>query len=202
MFFSCQIHVSEWFHTLQVREYQGNLCSKEVGNLKFKWLQLDSKSQPLRSWSNTQSISQSNQMIGLCCDYLSVRFIWMYILIMYAFQSKSTPYSCLSEKEVLSQNRCNIWSWNDCNSTRTHNQLVCNRTLNHLPKLPKRLSCVVSYYLYGACDCMFLPYHIPVSEWNHTLQLCECQATLCSKQVGSLRFKWLQLDSEPQPLSL
>ena len=31
------------------------------------------------------------------------------------------------------------------------------------------LSCVVSTYLYGAFDCMFLSCHVRVSEWIHTL---------------------------------
>ena len=53
---------------------------------------------------------------------------------------------------------------NDCNWIRTHNHLVHKRTLNHLAKLAKRLSCVVSTYLYGAFDCMFLSCHVRVSE--------------------------------------
>ena len=36
------------------------------------------------------------------------------------------------------------------NWTRTHNHLVHKRTLNHLAKLARWLSCVVSTYLYGA----------------------------------------------------
>ena len=59
----------------------------------------------------------------------------------------------------------------DCNGTRTHNYLVRKRTLNHLAKLAKWLSCVVSTYLCGAFDCMFLSYHVRVSEWIHTLKL-------------------------------
>ena len=57
---------------------------------------------------------------------------WLYILITYAFQSESTLYSCLNVKELLAQSRCKIWSLSDCNWTRTHNHLVCKRTLNHL----------------------------------------------------------------------
>ena len=45
-------------------------------------------------------------------------------------------------------------TWCDCNGTRTH-----------LAKLPKSLSCVVSTYLHGAFDCMFLSRHVHVSEW-------------------------------------
>ena len=50
-------------------------------------------------------------------------------------------------------------------------------------------------------DCMFLSWHIRVSEWIQTLQLPECQRTPCSKQAWNLKFKWLQLDSNPEPIS-
>ena len=41
----------------------------------------------------------------------------------YAFQSKSTLYSCLNVKELVGRNRCEVWSLSDCNGTRTHNHL-------------------------------------------------------------------------------
>ena len=44
----------------------------------------------------------------------------------------------------------------DCSWTWTHNHLVHKRTINHLAKLAKCLRSVVSTYLYGAFDCMFL----------------------------------------------
>ena len=65
------------------------------------------------------------------------------------FQSESTLYSCLNVKELLAQNRLNIWSLSDCNGTQTHNHVVHKRTLNYLAKLAKWLSSVVSTYLYG-----------------------------------------------------
>ena len=37
--------------------------------------------------------------------------------VTYAFQSESTLYSCLNEKELLAQNSCKIWSLSDCNWT-------------------------------------------------------------------------------------
>ena len=48
---------------------------------------------------------------------------------------------------------------------------------------------------------MFLSCHVRVSEWIHALYLPECQGTPCSKQAPYLKFKWLQRDSNPQPLS-
>ena len=50
----------------------------------------------------------------------------------YAFQSESTFYSCLNNKELLSQSRQEIWRLSDCNWTRTQNYLVRKRTLSHL----------------------------------------------------------------------
>ena len=57
----------------------------------------------------------------------------------------------------------------DCNWTRTHNHLLYKRTLKYLAKLAKWLSCVVSTYLYGAFDCMFLSCDVRISEWILTL---------------------------------
>ena len=74
--------------------------------------------------------------------------------VTYAFQSESILYSYLNVKEVLARNRPKIWSLSDCNRTRIHNHLVCKRTLKHLAKLAKWLTCVVSFYLCGAFDCM------------------------------------------------
>ena len=68
--------------------------------------------------------------------------------------------------QYVAQNPCKN---NDCNWTRTQNHLVHKRTLNHLAKLAKWLSCVLSTYLSGAFDCMFLSCRVPVSEWIHTL---------------------------------
>ena len=38
-------------------------------------------------------------------------------------------------------------------------------------------------------------------EWIYTLYLPEWQRTTCSKQARYLKFKWLQWDLNPQPLS-
>ena len=88
--------------------------------------------------------------------------------VTYAFQSESTLHSCLNVKEILARSRREIWSLSDCNWTRTHSHLVHKRTRNYLTKLNKWLSCVVSTYLYGAFDCMYLSCHVRVSEWIHT----------------------------------
>ena len=71
-----------------------------------------------------------------------------------AFQSESKPYSCLNIKELLARSRHEIWSLTDCNWRRTQNQLVHKRTLKHLGKLVKWLSCVLSTCLYGIFECM------------------------------------------------
>ena len=121
--------------------------------------------------------------------------------VTYEFESEFTLYSSLNVKELLARSRRHIWRLSDCNGTRTHNHLVRKRTINHLAKLVKWLSCALSTYLYGAFDCMLLSCHVRVWEWIHTLPLPECQGTPCSKQAPYLNIKWLQRDSNPQPLS-
>ena len=70
-----------------------------------------------------------------------------------------------------------------------------------MAKLAKWFSCVVSTYLHGTFDCMFLSFHVRVWKWIRTLQFLECQGTPCSKQAPYLKIKWLQLASNPKPLS-
>ena len=80
----------------------------------------------------------------------------------------------------------------------------CHITMQWTIKLSARNSSITAAYLHGNKnhhDCMFLPCHVRVSEWIHTLQLPECERTPCWKQAQNLRFKWLQLDSNPEPLS-
>ena len=103
----------------------------------------------------TQPFSRFGHVIELYWEYLSVQCIWLcYYRFTCAFQSKSTLYSWLNVKEFLAWNRRNIWSLNDYNGTLIQNLFVRKRTLSHLAKLAKWLSCVVSTYLYGAFDYM------------------------------------------------
>ena len=64
------------------------------------------------------------------------------------------------------------------------------------------MSCVLSTYLHGAFDCVFFSCHIHVSRWIHILHLPKVHKTPCLKQVRNLKFKWLQLDLNSEPLSL
>ena len=137
----------------------------------------------LANWPNDRAVF----WVLICTVHLTVCSCH----VTYAFESESTLYSCLNVKELLARSRREIWRWTDCNWTRTQNHLVLKRTLNHLAKLAKWLSYVLSTYLYGAFDCMFLSCHVRVWEWIHTLQLPECQGTPCSKQARNLKVNWL-----------
>ena len=98
----------------------------------------------------------------LCYEYLSVQCIWLYVLSMSCTCFRVSPhlYSCLNVKERLDQNRHDIWSLSDWNRTRIHNHSVCKQTLNHLAKLGKWLSCIVSTYLFGTLDCMLQSFFV------------------------------------------
>ena len=78
------------------------------------------------------------------------------------YRAKSLFLADINQENV-SLSSFHIWSLSDGNRIRTHNRLVRKRTLNHLIKLVKWLSCVVSIYLYGAFDCM-LSCHVRVSN--------------------------------------
>ena len=78
-----------------------------------------------------------------------------------------------------------------CKEIRTHKQLLCKLTLNHLAKLTKWLSCTVSTYLCNAFKCVFLSSHIRFLAWIYTLYLPECQGTFSRGQARYLKFKRL-----------
>ena len=66
--------------------------------------------------------------------------------------SRVKPHSTvfLNHKELLAPSRCCILRLSSRNEIPTDNHLIRNRTLDHLAKLAKWLSCLVSAYLYGA----------------------------------------------------
>ena len=121
--------------------------------------------------------------------------------VRYTFQTESTFYSCLNVKEILPQSTSKLSRLSDCNWGWTLNHLVLKWTVNHLGKLAKYMSCVLSTYLHGAFDCMLLSRHVRVSEWIHTLKLSKFEWIPCSKQVQSLKVGWLQLHSNSERLS-
>ena len=118
--------------------------------------------------------------------------------VTYMFQSESKLYSCLNVKELLARNRRDIWSLSDSNGIWTHNHLVRKWTLNHLPKLAKWLSCVMSTYLYSAFDCML--YHVTyVFQSESTLYSClNFKERLARNRRDICIFKWQQRNSNPQ----
>ena len=161
-----------------VSEFQGTPWSKQAPYLTFKWQQRDWNPQPLSSETNTQPFSQTGQMIELCSEYLLVWCMyggrWLYVIIMSraSFRVNLHAVVCRNVKKHLAQSRRYIWILSDSDVTRTHNHLVRKRTLNHLAKLAKWLSCVVSTFLYGAFDCMLL------SQLDHLAGLADGGLTL------------------------
>ena len=103
-------------------ECQGTPCSKQTRYLKFKWQQWDSNPQPISLQTNTKRFSQTGRRIKLCCEYLSVRSIWLHVVY---------------HVKILARNRRHNWGLSDSNGTGTHHQLVWKRTLNHLAKRAK-----------------------------------------------------------------
>ena len=45
---------------------------------------------------HTQLLSQTGQMIELCCEYLSVWYIWLYVFVMSRTRFRLNPHSIVS----------------------------------------------------------------------------------------------------------
>ena len=89
-------------------------------------------------------------MIELCCDYLSVRCIWLYVFIMSRTSSRVNPHPivCSNVKELLAWGRRHIWSSRDINEIRTHNHLVRKRTLKQCSNIKHEYLSVGCVWLY------------------------------------------------------
>ena len=74
-------------------------------------------------------------LFGNCVEAVIYFLTVCYYHVTYASQIESAPYSCLNVKEPLARNRRDILCLSDSNGIRTHNHLVCKRTLNNLAKL-------------------------------------------------------------------
>ena len=61
-------------------------------------------------------------MIELCCEYLSVQCIWLYVVIMSrtSFWVNLHSIVCLNVKKLLARSRHHIWSLSDSDETQTH----------------------------------------------------------------------------------
>ena len=117
----------------------------------FNWLPWTSTENS--HWEKLLEINLNQKTLTVCSYHVT-----------YTFQSESTLYSYLNVKELLACSKCKIWSLSDYDRTQTHNHLAHKRTLNHLAKLAKWLSCAVSTYLYSAFDGMFLSCQVCISE--------------------------------------
>ena len=118
---------------------------------------------------------------------------WLYLIMSCtSFRVNSYSIVCLNIKKLFAQSRPISEGLNDSNGIWTHYHVVHKRTLNHLVKLAKWLSCVVSTYLYSALTVCY--YHVTYKfQSESTLySLPECQGTFCLKQVPYLKFKWQQ----------
>ena len=168
-------------HSIFVLMSRNSSFKKSV--MKFKLLQRDSypqllackkQSTTLQNWPNEWALSWVlTSMVHLTLHHYHVT---------YTFHSESTLYLFLKVKELLAQNKGNIWSLNDWNGTQTHIHLACKWTLNHLAKLAKYMSCVGSTYLHGVFDSMLLSCNMWKSEWIHTLHFVNVKELLAQNK--------------------
>ena len=129
-------------------------------------------------------------MIELWCEYLHVRFIWLYVINMSRTSFRVDPHIivCLNVKKLLAQSRRHIWGLSDSNEIRTHNQLLRKSKFNHLAKQPKWLICVVSTDLCGSFDCFFyhITYGFPSESTVHSLLQCQGSPCWCRCHIWGL----------------
>ena len=104
--------------------------------------------------------------IELCCEYLSVWCIWLYVIIMSRTRFKLHP--------------CSTFAWISRNSLLEISAISEVYVTVYVNKHSaiwlywRNDWAVVSTYLYGAFDCVLLSCNVRLSEWIHTIYLPEC----------------------------
>ena len=128
-------------------------------------------------------------MIELCSEYLSVRCIWLYLLIMSRTRFRVNPLSIVAwmSRNSLLEAGAKSEVLSDCSWTRTQTHLVRKRTLNHLSKLTKWLSWVPSTYLRAV---FFLSCHVLQSLKLQILRLLRARTFLTFRQLYSADSLW------------
>ena len=113
------------------------------------------------------------------CEVLATLYhIWYWTFKQEKWDFRVNPHNigCLNVKELPVRSWHHIWSLSDSNVIQNHNHLVRKQTLNHLAKLAKWLSCVVSICTAHLTVCY---YHVTYEfQSESTLYgLPECQGT-------------------------
>ena len=96
----------------------GTLCWKQV---TYRGLSESSEIQTnnhlVRKWTLNR---QNGQIIELCCEYLSVSCISLYVIILSRTSFRVNPHSvvCLNVTELVARSRCHIWGLSDSNHIR------------------------------------------------------------------------------------
>ena len=155
----CMVHLTVWYcHVTYAFRTKSTLYSSP--NVEES---LARSSREVWNLSDCNYTRSQNHLVGnptMNYDAFDCVFLTCHVHA-YAFESESTPYSCLIVNELVVPGTSEIWRLSDCNWTRAQNHLFRIQALNHLAKLAKWLSCVLNYYMYGVFDCIFLSCHIP-----------------------------------------
>ena len=144
---------------LDLHIYGPDLSRSQLRNSNVIW----THNHLVRKWIINHLVKLAKWLSYAVSSCLYGAFDCVIIMSYTSFRVKLYSIVCLNVKEPHVWRRPQIWSLIDSNLIRFYS--VCRGTLNHLAKLAKWLSCIVSTYLYGAFDCMSLSCHVQVSGW-------------------------------------
>ena len=103
-------------------------------NLLFKFFKINALSGCHGIWTYNHLLCKRtlNHLAKLAKRMSCVESTYLYGALIvcsyhaaYAFRSESTLWDCLNVKDVLAQNRCDIWNLSDCNGIEAHNPNCC-----------------------------------------------------------------------------
>ena len=144
-------------------------------------------------------------LVNRCNSWKHVQH-WLYVPIMSRMCCRVNPHSLvawISRNSLLKTGvKSEVLSY--CNRTQTHNDLVCKRKLNHLAKLAFINDWAVLWVFFSMVHLIVCSCHVTNAfQSESTLYSCLNVKELLARNRHEIwSFKWLQWDSNPQPLTL
>ena len=181
----CTVHLTVCYYVVTCTFQRGSIFHSCLNVKKYLaqkrhniWSLSDSKGTGthinlVRKWTLNDLVKLAKWLSCVVSIYLYRPFERMFLSCLVRVSEWLHVPSFFECQTLSVRNRRNIWTLIGSNGSWSRNHLVFKRALNHLLKLAKWLSCVVSTYLYLAFNCMFLLSHVRPSEWMHTLHALE-----------------------------
>ena len=154
IFFLCNAHVLERIYILHCLNFKERLARKRRNIWRLSECNgIRTHNYLVCKWILNHLAKPAKWLSCVVSTYRFGAFDCMFLTCHVRVNLHSTV-AWMSRNSLL-EKRHDIWSLNENNGIRTRNHVVLKRTLNHLPKLAKWLSCLQTNWLWVRIGTLF-----------------------------------------------